>query len=53
MSLLTGSVGRKVLMAVSGFFLLGFIVAHLIGNSTIFVGSGWLNASHRMSSNGS
>ena len=44
MSLLTSSVGRKVLMAVSGFFLLGFIVAHLIGNSTIFLGSGWLNA---------
>jgi succinate dehydrogenase / fumarate reductase cytochrome b subunit len=44
MSLLTSSVGRKVLMAVSGFFLLGFIVAHLIGNSTIFVGAGWINA---------
>ena len=44
MSLLTSSVGRKVLMAVSGFCLLGFIVAHLIGNSTIFLGSGWLNA---------
>lgn len=44
MSLLTSSVGRKVLMAVSGFFLLGFVVAHLIGNSTIFAGSGWINA---------
>jgi succinate dehydrogenase / fumarate reductase cytochrome b subunit len=44
MSLLTGSVGRKVLMAVSGFFMLGFVVVHLVGNSTIFVGSGWLNA---------
>ena len=44
MSLLTSSVGRKVLMAVSGFFLLGFVIAHLIGNSTIFVGSDWINA---------
>ncbi|MGD8353988.1 MAG: succinate dehydrogenase cytochrome b subunit [Pseudomonadota bacterium] len=44
MSLFTSSVGRKVLMAVSGFFLLGFIVAHLAGNSTIFAGSDWLNA---------
>ena len=44
MSLLTSSVGRKVLMAVSGFSLFGFVVVHLIGNSTIFVGSGWLNA---------
>ena len=31
-------------MAVSGFSLFGFVVVHLIGNSTIFVGSGWLNA---------
>ena len=31
-------------MAVSGFFLLGFVVAHLVGNSTIFVGSDWINA---------
>ena len=44
MSLLTSSVGRKVLMAVSGFFLLSFVIAHLVGNSTIFVGSGWINA---------
>ena len=44
MSLLTSSVGRKVLMAVSGFFLLFFIVAHLAGNSTIFAGSDWINA---------
>jgi succinate dehydrogenase / fumarate reductase cytochrome b subunit len=44
MSLLTSSIGRKVLMAVSGFFLLGFIVAHLAGNSTIFIGAGWINA---------
>lgn len=44
MSLLTSSVGRKVLMAVSGFFLLFFIVAHLAGNSTIFIGSDWINS---------
>jgi len=44
MSLLTSSVGRKVLMALSGFFLLGFVIVHLIGNSTIFVGSDWINA---------
>ena len=44
MSLLTGNVGRKVLMAVSGFFMVTFVVAHLLGNSTIFVGPDWINA---------
>ena len=44
MTLFTSSVGRKVLMAVTGFFLLGFVIVHLAGNSTIFAGSDWLNA---------
>lgn len=44
MSLLTGNVGRKVLMAVSGLFMVTFVVAHLLGNSTIFVGPDWINA---------
>ncbi|GBE15170.1 MAG TPA: succinate dehydrogenase cytochrome b subunit [Proteobacteria bacterium] len=44
MSMLTSSVGRKMFMAVSGLFMLLFVVAHLLGNSTIFVGAGWLNA---------
>ncbi len=44
MSLFTSTVGRKILMAVSGFFMLMFVVAHLLGNSTIFVGADWLNS---------
>ena len=44
MSLFVNSVGRKVIMAVSGFFLLGFVLVHLAGNATIFAGSDWLNA---------
>ena len=44
MSLLTSNVGRKVLMAVSGFFLLVFAIAHLAGNSTIWAGPDWINA---------
>ncbi len=44
MSMLTSSVGRKIFMAVSGLFMLLFVVAHLLGNSTIFIGAGWLNA---------
>jgi succinate dehydrogenase / fumarate reductase cytochrome b subunit len=31
-------------MAVSGFFMVTFVVAHLLGNSTIFVGPDWINA---------
>ncbi len=44
MSLLSSSVGKKMLMAVSGLFMLLFVVMHLLGNSTIFIGSDWLNA---------
>ena len=44
MSLFTSTVGRKILMAVSGFFMLAFVVIHLLGNSTIFIGSDWLNS---------
>ena len=44
MYLLTGNVGRKLLMAVSGFSMVMFVAAHLLGNSTIFIGSDWLNA---------
>ncbi len=44
MQLLTNSVGRKVLMAVSGLFLLLFVIVHLLGNSSIFFGPGALNA---------
>ncbi len=44
MSLLNSSVGRKVLMGMSGFFIVMFVVAHLLGNSTIFVGPDWINA---------
>lgn len=39
---LTGSnVGRKILMALSGWMLLLFISAHLLGNMTVY--SGWIN----------
>jgi succinate dehydrogenase / fumarate reductase cytochrome b subunit len=39
----TTSVGRKLLMAVTGFFMLLFVTGHLLGNSTIFFGPGALN----------
>lgn len=44
MSILTSVVGRKVLMAISGMFMLLFVLAHLLGNATIFAGALALNA---------
>ena len=37
-------VGRKIVMAVSGFSMIAFVVAHLLGNSTIYSGPGGINA---------
>lgn len=37
-------VGKKLIMATTGLLLLGFLVVHLIGNSTIFVGPNGINA---------
>jgi succinate dehydrogenase / fumarate reductase cytochrome b subunit len=31
-------------MALSGLILVGFAIVHFVGNSTIFVGPGWLNS---------
>lgn len=43
MQLFTSTVGRKVLMAITGQFLVLFIIVHLLGNSSIFIPGG-LNA---------
>lgn len=40
----TSSVGRKILMAVTGFFMFFFVAVHLLGNSSIFIGPGALNS---------
>lgn len=48
----TSMIGRKVLMAVSGLLLLGFLVVHLIGNLLIFESAEAFNAySHKLISN--
>ncbi len=44
MRLLSNSVGRKVLMGVTGLFMLLFVVVHLLGNSSIFAGPDGINA---------
>lgn len=50
---LWSSVGRKVLMAVSGLCLIVFVTAHLIGNLTLFVGPDLFNLySHHLVSLG-
>ncbi len=44
MNLLTSTVGRKVLMAVTGVLLVLFITAHLLGNLSVFAGADMINA---------
>jgi succinate dehydrogenase / fumarate reductase cytochrome b subunit len=44
MQLTQSSVGRKLIMAVTGAMLLAFICVHLLGNSSLFVGSAAINA---------
>lgn len=43
-ALLTSSVGRKIVMALTGIGLVGFLIAHLLGNLYIFQGREALNA---------
>ena len=38
MNFLQSSVGRKVLMAITGQLMVLFVIVHLLGNSTIFIG---------------
>ena len=44
MNLFTNTVGRKILMAVTGLLLIAFITVHLIGNLTVFAGPDGINA---------
>lgn len=43
MQLLTSTVGRKILMAITGILMVLFVVVHLLGNTSIFIPGG-LNA---------
>ncbi len=42
MELTRSTVGRKIIMAVTGQLMVLFVLVHLIGNSTLF--TGWINA---------
>ncbi|GAM10937.1 succinate dehydrogenase/Fumarate reductase transmembrane subunit [Geobacter sp. OR-1] len=44
MQILTTSIGRKILMAITGQLMVLFVVVHLLGNSSIFVGADGINA---------
>lgn len=43
MHLIKSTVGRKILMAVSGLMLAGFITVHLMGNLSVFAGADAIN----------
>lgn len=43
MRLLSDSIGRKAIVAVTGLFMVLFVVVHLLGNSTIFAGPDGIN----------
>ena len=38
------SVGRKMIVAVTGAILIVFVIGHLLGNLQIFLGPEWINA---------
>ncbi len=44
MQLFKSTVGRKILMAITGQLMVLFVVVHLLGNSSIFVGPNGINA---------
>ncbi len=44
MQLFSDSIGRKVVMAVTGLLMVLFVVGHLLGNLTIFAGENGINA---------
>ena len=43
-ALFNSVVGRKIVMAVTGVILTGFILAHMVGNLQIFLGPERINA---------
>ncbi len=44
MHLIQSTVGRKILMAVTGLLLVGFVTIHLLGNLSVFAGPDGINA---------
>ena len=38
------SIGKKMIVAITGIILILFVVGHLLGNLQIFLGPDWINA---------
>ena len=38
------SIGKKMIVAVTGIILIGFVIGHLLGNLQIFLGPDWINS---------
>ncbi|HEY8651035.1 MAG TPA: succinate:quinone oxidoreductase, partial [Chthoniobacterales bacterium] len=38
------SVGKKMIVAITGILLILFVIGHLLGNLQIFLGPEWINA---------
>lgn len=52
-SYFSSSIGKKTIVAVTGVFLILFVVGHLVGNLQIFLGPEWINAyAHKLHSLG-
>ena len=49
MRLLSDSIGRKAVMAVTGLLMILFVVMHLLGNLSIFAGPGGSTRTRRSS----
>jgi len=43
MKIWCSSLGKKYIMSISGFALVAFVVAHLLGNLQVFLGPSWIN----------
>ena len=43
-SFFRSSVGKKMIVAVTGIVLIAFVIGHLLGNLQIFLGPDWVNS---------
>jgi succinate dehydrogenase / fumarate reductase cytochrome b subunit len=43
-SFLRSSIGKKIVVAVTGLILVGFVIGHLLGNLQVFLGPEWINS---------